>query len=78
VERLTGQLDMLQSPQVAIPTQMPWWEDLARELRAFPNASYDDQVDSISQFLAWIQGPRGLGFMDTDPVTGRHIGRRPL
>ena len=45
VERLTGQLDMLQSPRVAIPTQMPWWEDLARELRAFPNASYDDQVD---------------------------------
>jgi predicted phage terminase large subunit-like protein len=78
VERLTGQLDMLQSPRVAVPTQMPWWADLARELRAFPNASYDDQVDSISQFLAWIQGPRGLGFMDTDPVTGRRIGRRPL
>ena len=78
VERLTGQLDMLQSRQVAIPTQTSWWDDLARELRAFPNASYDDQVDSISQFLAWIQGPRGLGFMDTDPVTGRRIGKRPL
>ena len=39
------ELDMLQSPRVAIPTQMPWWADLARELRAFPNASYDDQVE---------------------------------
>jgi predicted phage terminase large subunit-like protein len=77
VERLTGQLDMLQSPQVAIPTQTPWWEHLARELRTFPNG-YDDQVDSISQFLAWIQGPRGRGFMDRDPLTGRPLGRRPL
>jgi predicted phage terminase large subunit-like protein len=78
VERLTGQLDMLQSPQVAIPDQMPWWDDLARELRGFPNMRYDDQVDSISQFLAWIQGRRGRGFMDRDPVTGRPLGRRRL
>jgi predicted phage terminase large subunit-like protein len=76
VERLTGQLDMLQSPKVAIPTEVPWWNDLARELRGFPNMRYDDQVDSISQFLAWIQRPRGRGFMDRDPVTGRHIGTR--
>ena len=78
VERLTGQLDMLQSPQVAIPTEVPWWNDLARELRGFPNMRYDDQVDSISQFLAWIQGPRGRGLMNRDPVTGRPIGRRRL
>jgi predicted phage terminase large subunit-like protein len=78
VERLTGQLDMLQSPQVAIPTQVPWWNDLARELRAFPNVRYDDQVDSISQFLAWIQGRQGRGLMSRDPVTGHPIGRRPL
>jgi predicted phage terminase large subunit-like protein len=78
VERLTGQLDLLQSPQVAIPTEVPWWNDLARELRAFPNVRYDDQVDSISQFLAWIQGPRGRGLMNRDPVTGRPIGRRRL
>jgi predicted phage terminase large subunit-like protein len=78
VERLTGQLDMLQSPQVAIPTEVPWWNDLARELRGFPNVRYDDQVDSISQFLYWIQGPRGRGLMNRDPVTGRPIGRRRL
>jgi len=76
VERLTGQLDMLQSSQVGIPTQTSWWEALARELRGFPNVRYDDQVDSISQFLAWIQGPRGRGFMDRDRVTGRPIGMR--
>jgi predicted phage terminase large subunit-like protein len=76
VERLTGQLDMLQSPQVAIPDQMPWWDDLARELRGFPNMRYDDQVDSISQFLAWIQGRQGRGFMNWNPVTNRPIGRR--
>jgi predicted phage terminase large subunit-like protein len=76
VERLTGQLDMLQSSQVGIPTQTSWWEALARELRGFPNVRYDDQVDSISQFLAWIQGPRGRGFMDRDRATGRRIGMR--
>ena len=74
----TGQLDMLQSPQIAIPTQTPWWDDLVRELRAFPNVRYDDQVDSISQFFALIQGRHGRGFMDRDPVTGRPIGRRQL
>jgi hypothetical protein len=66
----------LQSQKVAIPTEVPWWDDLDRELRAFPNARYDDQVDSISQFLAWIQGPRGRGFMDRDRVTGRPMGTR--
>ena len=35
---------MLQSPQVAIPTKMPWCEELAREPRGFPNMRYD-QVD---------------------------------
>jgi len=78
VERLTGQLDMLQSRQVAIPTRMSWWEALARELRAFPNVRYDDQVDAISQFLAWIQGPRGRGLMNRDRVTERPIGIRML
>jgi phage terminase large subunit-like protein len=78
MERLSGQLDMLQSAKVAIPTEMPWWDDLARELRAFPSVRYDDQVVSISQFLAWIQGSRGRGFMNRDHVTGRPIGRRRL
>ncbi len=66
----------MQSPQVAIPTEVPWWNNLARELRAFPNVRYDDQVDSISQFLGWIQGRQGRGFMNWDRVTGRPLGTR--
>ena len=76
IERLSGQLDMLQSPKVVLPTEVAWWRPLLHELRAFPNSRYNDQIDSISQFLRWIQGPRGFAFLDTDPVSGRRYGRR--
>jgi predicted phage terminase large subunit-like protein len=33
----------------------PWLEPLRQEIRMFPRGSHDDQVDSISQFLAWVR-----------------------
>ena len=40
---------------VYLPTAAPWLEDYLHELTNFPNTKYDDQVDSTSQALAWIQ-----------------------
>jgi len=71
LDRLVPQLDMLESDKVQFWQRAPWWEELARELAAFPEGRHDDQVDSLSQFLIWLRGRQGRGFMDTDPATGR-------
>lgn len=71
LERLIPQLDLLHSNQVRFSTNAPWWETLRREMAAFPDSRFDDQVDSISQFLGWIRGRQGQGFMDRNPSTGR-------
>lgn len=70
-ERLAAQSDILQSDRVALPLNEPWSEAFRHELRAFPSGRYDDQVDSVTQFLEWAQGRRARGFLERDPVTGR-------
>jgi predicted phage terminase large subunit-like protein len=37
--------------RVWMPTSAPWLETLIKELQAFPQGKYDDQVDSISQMM---------------------------
>ena len=36
----------------------PWLDALRKEMTGFPNARHDDQVDSVSQFLAWTASAR--------------------
>lgn len=73
-ERFFAQTDILQSDRVVFPTKAPWFEAFRRELFVFPNGRYDDQVDSVTQFLEWVQF-RGRDFVNRDPVTGRPLGR---
>ena len=73
-ERFIAQTDMMQSDRVVFPTKAPWFAALKKELFVFPNGRHDDQVDSVTQFLAWAQ-KRGRRFVDRDPVTGRPLGR---
>jgi predicted phage terminase large subunit-like protein len=40
---------------VHFPENASWLDDLIGELMGFPEGRYDDQVDSISQALAWIE-----------------------
>jgi predicted phage terminase large subunit-like protein len=77
LDRLIPQLDALQSGAIIFPTQPPWWDTLRREMAAFPDGTHDDQVDSISQFLHWLGGRRGRGFMQTNLATGRRNPPRP-
>jgi phage terminase large subunit-like protein len=44
-----------ESGSVHFPAEAPWLEDLIAELLAFPRGRHDDQVDSVSQALAWIE-----------------------
>ena len=51
VTRMSAEAAKLEDGRVLLPRDAPWLADLRKELLAFPNGRYDDQVDSISQFL---------------------------
>jgi predicted phage terminase large subunit-like protein len=53
VVRLEGQSAVIEAGHVLLPEKASWLEDFRAEILAFPYGRYDDQVDSVSQFLAW-------------------------
>ena len=52
--RLWAQTACMEARRVHLPKEAPWLNDYLRELTSFPNSRYDDQVDSTTQALAWI------------------------
>jgi len=40
---------------VHLPEEADWLTPYLNELKAFPNGKYDDQVDSTSQAIYWLQ-----------------------
>jgi predicted phage terminase large subunit-like protein len=40
---------------VYLPRRAEWLENFRTELLQFPKGRYDDQVDSLSQFLNWLE-----------------------
>lgn len=64
--RFDGILPMFEGGEVLLPTQAIWLAEYEAELLSFPTGTYDDQVDTTSQYLAWarsrrIGGTRKLG-----------------
>jgi predicted phage terminase large subunit-like protein len=59
--RLHAQSAWIEAGHVWLPEQAPWLEELRIEIASFPQGRNDDQVDSISQFLAWHFGRLGRG-----------------
>lgn len=58
VTRMSNQSAKIEGGQVYLPRDAPWMADFKAEMLAFPNARHDDQVDSVSQFLGWIDWRR--------------------
>ena len=58
ITRAAAQSIAIESGQVFIPEKADWLEELRAELVQFPHGRFDDQVDSISQFLKWARQPR--------------------
>jgi predicted phage terminase large subunit-like protein len=56
VSRLFANQAQFESGSVWFPQNADWMPDLVSELMAFPSVRHDDQVDSISQALTWING----------------------
>jgi predicted phage terminase large subunit-like protein len=59
--RITAQSSQFYAGSVHFPENVPWLDELLAELFAFPGVKHDDQVDSISQalgFINWIESNR--------------------
>ncbi len=53
--RMEARASMFENGKVLLPRDAAWLPDYRHELLGFPNGRYDDQVDSTSQALDWIQ-----------------------
>jgi predicted phage terminase large subunit-like protein len=70
LSRLISQIDLFEGGSILLPKDAPWLDAFVSELLSFPGR-HDDQVDALSQGLAWRReawkGPlvqrttRGLG-----------------
>ncbi|MEE9245039.1 MAG: phage terminase large subunit, partial [Gemmatimonadota bacterium] len=58
IVRLEAQSAVIEAGHVLLPSLAPWLDDFLLEVLAFPHGRFDDQVDSLSQFLAWAAKPR--------------------
>jgi len=68
--RLQGAIPLIAAKNVYLPqnfdgTQIKWVGELIEELAAFPNSTYDDQVDATSQALNFMK-PAGWVQMDKE------------
>jgi predicted phage terminase large subunit-like protein len=54
VTRMSAQSAKIEAGHVFLPRRAEWLDDFRAELLQFPYGRYDDQVDSMSQFLNWI------------------------
>lgn len=58
VIRMMTQTAPIEAGRFYIPQSAPWLADFLDELAKFPASRYDDQVDSLSQFLKWATRPK--------------------
>jgi predicted phage terminase large subunit-like protein len=72
--RVAAQTARLATGQYRIPAHAAWRDSLRQELLAFPNGRFDDQVDSLIQFLEYSSSRRAQGHLNRHPVTGRPLG----
>jgi len=61
---------LIEAGRVKLPRNAPWLTDFIDELKKFPNAKHDDQVDSLSQLLRFL-----LNLM-ADAMFGEDIGNK--
>jgi predicted phage terminase large subunit-like protein len=54
IMRFNAQTATIENGFVYLPQQASWLAEYIHEITTFPSAKYDDQADSTSQALAWI------------------------
>ena len=58
VTRMSAQSAKIEAGYVVLPERATWLQDFQTEVLQFPHGRHDDQVDSLSQFLAWVSRPK--------------------
>ena len=53
--RMAAQSARFEAGQVYLPREASWLAELLHEILGFLNGRFDDQVDSVSQFLNWAE-----------------------
>ena len=53
--RLVSCSGLFEAGKVLLPKHADWLSEFEQEVLLFPNGAHDDQVDSMTQFLCWIQ-----------------------
>ena len=63
--RLHAHTAAFESGRVLVPRSAPWLDDYVAELIGFPGSRHDDQVDSTTQALTYLdRAPRPLVISD--------------
>lgn len=55
VTRMAAETSYLEAGNLWLPESAPWVAAFVREATTFPAAAHDDQVDALSQLLAWMR-----------------------
>jgi predicted phage terminase large subunit-like protein len=70
VVRMQTVTPLIEAGGVHLPARAPWLDPFKRELLSFPRSANDDQVDALSQLLAWMRTRTGHL-----PLQGRYSAR---
>lgn len=55
LSRAMGISSMVEAGQLLLPKDVIWLAEFRSELLSFPNGRHDDQVDAVTQLLAWVR-----------------------
>jgi predicted phage terminase large subunit-like protein len=69
ITRMSNYSAVIEAGNVLLPAQAPWLDEFKSEMLAFPYGRFNDQVDSVSQFLNWTSERRKRRWS-----SGRQIG----
>lgn len=77
--RMQVQTPKIETGNVYIPEEAHWLHDFENEVTRFPRGKFDDQIDSMSQALAWIheRNRRVVGFSKKHMEDIARQSRRP-
>jgi predicted phage terminase large subunit-like protein len=73
-DRIAAGSAKIEAGHIHLPKEALWLDQFLMELLAFPNGRHADQVDSVSQFLTWLQRD---AYVNRVPIVVPYIVSRP-